>query len=193
MVEPYDPLKYDNLAGNVVTALLANEPAQLSDHTPFVGCGVYAIYYTGDLSYYSHVSSKDCVSPIYVGKAVPSGSRKGGKEGKVDSGKDLYRRLNEHAKSIKQAENLRLEDFRCRYLVVVQVWITLSERFLIRHFHPIWNRVVDGFGNHPVGAGRNAGRRSLWDILHPGRPWANPLKATATQEEVIALIERARK
>lgn len=193
MVEPYDPLDYKNLAGSVVDALLKNEPGPLKPLTSFVGCGVYAIYYKGKLPCYSHVSSKDCVTPIYVGNATPSGSRKGSREGEFVVGNDLYRRLGTHAKSIKQAENLQLEEFLCRYLVVEPVWITLAERFLINHFHPVWNTVVDGFGNHPVGKGRYAGRRPQWDILHPGRPWAGRLKATATQEEVIALIERARK
>jgi hypothetical protein len=50
---------------------------------------------------------------------------------------------------------------------------------------------VDGFGNHPVGKGRNAGQRPQWDILHPGRPWAKLLKAAATQEEIIARVKSA--
>ncbi|MGO8702792.1 MAG: Eco29kI family restriction endonuclease [Candidatus Brocadiia bacterium] len=193
MVEAYDPLDYKNLTVSVVDALLKNEPGPLSLSPQLVGSGVYAIYYKGKLSFYSDISSKECNTPIYVGKAVPSGARKGSQDGEFVAGKDLYRRLADHVKSIKQAENLRLEDFLCRYLVVVPVWITLAERFLINHFHPVWNTVVDGFGNHPVGEGRTAGRRPLWDILHPGRPWAKALKATATQDEVIARIERARK
>jgi hypothetical protein len=32
--------------------------------------------------------------------------------------------------------------------------------------------VLDGFGNHDPGSGRYGGQRPLWDILHPGRAWA---------------------
>ena len=35
-----------------------------------------------------------------------------------------------------------------------------------------WTNIVDGFGNHDPGKGRHAGRRPLWDVLHPGRAWA---------------------
>ena len=193
MGDAYDPLNYENLAGSVVEALLKNNPGPLPPLTPFGGCGVYAIYYKGKLPFYAQISSEKCLRPIYVGEAVPSGSRKGSREGEFVAGKVLYRRLADHAKSINLAENLRLEDFLCRYLVVERVWISLAERFLINHFHPVWNTVVDGFGNHPVGKNRNAGQRPQWDILHPGRPWAKILKATVNEEEIIARIKRALK
>ena len=111
----------------------------------------------------------------------------------MSAGMELFRRLLEHAKSIEQTRNLRLEEFKCRYLVVVPVLITLAERFLIDHFRPVWNTVIDGFGNHDPGAGRRNMRRPRWDILHPGRPWAERLNATETPEQVIALIEAAKK
>ena len=56
--------------------------------------------------------------PIYVGKAVPKGSRKGGFGLGMSPGTVLYDRLREHARSIDQVENLQLADFCCRYLVV---------------------------------------------------------------------------
>ena len=77
VADAYDPLDYDNLAGSVVDALLNNDPGPLPPLTPFVGCGVYAIYYKGKLPFYSYLSSEKCRRPIYVGEAVPSGSRKG--------------------------------------------------------------------------------------------------------------------
>jgi hypothetical protein len=103
----------------------------------------------------------------------------------------LHQRLVQHATSIEQAENLKLEEFRCRYLVVVPVWISLAERFLIDHFRPVWNTVVDGFGNHDPGQGRVNMRRPRWDILHPGRPWAKRLRALETPEQIVALIKAA--
>ena len=120
------------------------------------------------------------------------GARKGAGQVRASAGMELYRRLQDHAKSIQQTTNLNLGGFRCRYLVVVPVWITLAERFLLDHFKPVWNTVVDGFGNHPPGAGRSSMRRPRWDILHPGRPWAERLSAQETAEEIIAAMEASR-
>ncbi|MFH1221011.1 MAG: Eco29kI family restriction endonuclease [Candidatus Eisenbacteria bacterium] len=85
---------------------------------------------------------------------------------------------------MSKSENLDLADFRCRYLVVIPVWITLAERFLVEHYRPVWNVVVDGFGNHDPGAGRRAMKRPRWDILHPGRPWARRLVADESIDQV---------
>jgi hypothetical protein len=101
---------------------------------------------------------------------------------------ELYQRLRDHAKSIEQAENPQLDEFQCRYVVVVPVWITLAERFLIDHFRPAWNTLIDGFGNHPPGSGRQGMRRPRWDILHPGRPWAAALRAAETADGIVHLI-----
>lgn len=49
--------------------------------------------------------------PIYVGKAVPAGARKGGFGLGANPGKVLFRRLNEHAESIRATKNLKLDDF----------------------------------------------------------------------------------
>ena len=46
---------------------------------------------------------------------------------------------------------------------------------MIARFGPVWNSIVDGFGNHDPGAGRRAGMVSRWDVLHPGRAWASSL------------------
>jgi hypothetical protein len=182
--QPYDPLDYGNLARNVVRALM-EQPCEKLAPAPFEGVGVYALYYVGDLDCYREMSGEDI--PIYVGSAVPAGKRKGGKE--TTAGRTLHNRLVQHAKSIQQAENLRLEDFRCRYLVVVPVWIELAERFLIEHYRPVWNTVIDGFGNHPPGAGRKDMKRPRWDILHPGRGWAKRLKPAETPSKIIAELK----
>jgi hypothetical protein len=179
--QQYDPLDYDNLAQNVVRALL-EQPRQKLAPAPFEGVGVYALYYLGDLDCYKATRGEDI--PIYVGSAVLAGKRKGGKE--ATAGRTLHNRLVQHAKSIQQAENLRLEDFHCRYLVVVPVWIELAERFLIEHYRPVWNTVIDGFGNHDPGAGRKDMKRPRWDILHPGRGWAKKLKPAETPSKIIA-------
>lgn len=190
MPDAYDPLEYENLAQSVVNALLRNEPEPLPPEAGFEGSGVYAIYYAGALPFYAHISSPECHTPIYVGKAIPSGGRKGGSPLSAP-GNALYRRLNDHAKSVEQAENLELGEFRCRYLVVVPVWITLAERFLISHFQPIWNTVIDGFGNHDPGSGRRNMKRPRWDIVHPGRDWATRLRAAETVDDIVALVRPA--
>lgn len=104
----------------------------------------------------------------------------------MGGGRVLWSRLRQHARSIEQAENFRLEDFRCRYLVAVPVWITLAERFLIEHYRPVWNTIVDGFGNHDPGKGRHSMKRPRWDILHPGRPWAKLLQSAESPDDIMA-------
>lgn len=179
--EPYDLLDYRHLAENVVRALMEQPCSELPPSGKFIGAGVYAIYYTGGLECYSAVRGEN--TPIYVGSAVPAGKRKGG----TSAGRSatLHKRLSQYAKSIAQAENLDLADLRCRYLVVVPVWISLAERFLIEHFRPLWNTVVDGFGNHDPGKGRYSGKRPRWDILHPGRSWAENLQAEESPDDIL--------
>ncbi len=193
MTEAYDPLDYDNLANSVVTALLGKGISPLPPAESFAGSGVYAIYYMGDLPCYSHISSPRCKVPIYVGKAIPSGGRKGSKARGNTPGKELFWRLKQHATSIKQTGNLKPDEFKCRYLVVERVWIELAEKFLVGHFHPVWNTVLDGFGNHNVGEGRTKGARPRWDILHPGRPWADGLAAKESPKDIIASINASRR
>ena len=52
----------------------------------------------------------------------------------------------------------------------VYVWIPLGESLLIERFKPVWNMVIDGFSNNAPGKRRFSQHRSLWDVLHPGRP-----------------------
>ncbi len=182
----YDPLNYDNLARSIVRALLDRSPEPLVPD-PFPGPGVYAIYYRGGLGY-APASQED--APIYVGKAVPPGSRTGSPHSNVLTDRALHRRLREHAKSVTQAENLSIDQAYCRFLTVVPVWITLAERFLLDHYRPVWNTVLDGFGNHDPGRGRRGTARSRWDIVHPGRPWAARLRADETRDDVIAEFRR---
>lgn len=147
---------------------------------PFAGAGVYALYYLGKSEFYEPLSLKNkkaSIYPIYVGKAVPGGWRQGRYADKTNS--DLFRRLNEHSRSISQTKNLRKEDFRCRYMILGGIesdLIVPVEATLIRKYRPVWNSVVDGFGNHDPGSGRYNQAISEWDVLHPGRAWATRLK-----------------
>ena len=157
----------------------------------FGGAGVYLIYYNGGHPAYSTLAKRNKSKwnwPIYVGQALPSGVRKGAGGLDTEHGEVLYQRLRDHAKSIELAENLKLQDFRYRWLCVDEVFISLGETLLITKYQPVWNVVVDGFGNHAVGKGRKDMARPAWDILHPGRKWAAALRADIAEEFVIGRI-----
>ena len=193
--EPYNPLDKSNLGTSVADALLARPVVNLPPE-PFLGAGVYAIYYAGSFAPYQQIarSNRDSsyVVPIYVGKAVPSGARKGGYGLDSNPGDALSRRLREHAASIEQANNIQLGDFRCRHLVVDDIWIPLGESLLIDRFSPIWNTLIDGFGNHDPGSGRRNQARSRWDVLHPGRIWADRLRENdSNAQEIIGILTEA--
>jgi len=181
-VEYYNPLDYDNLTINLVRELMSRDPHPLPPAKSFPGPGVYALFYQGGFEPYAPVVSADCRRPIYVGKAVPAGARKGTSNAGARSA-SLYQRLREHADSVSAAQNLDLKHFQCRHLIVVPLWITMAERFLIEHYQPVWNACLDGFGAHDPGKGRHAGEISWWDALHPGRSWAARLRQTKTPEE----------
>lgn len=189
---PYNPLDKRSLADSVMKAMLDRPVSPLPPVPQFIGAGIYAIYYVGDYPLYSYITenNKDDQfnQPIYVGKAVPAGARKGGFS--LESGPVLYKRLAEHAESVRQAGNLDINDFRCRYLVVDDIWIPLGESLLIEMFQPIWNKIIDGFGNHDPGRGRYNQQISRWDALHPGRGWATRLRSrNESQEEMLAKIQ----
>lgn len=174
-VIPFNPLDKKNLGASVAEALLTKEVHPLGGVTAFEGAGIYAIYYTGDFPAYQQISrlNRDgkFLLPIYVGKAIPAGARMGA-DLELAAGRVLQKRLKEHAESVKAAENLDIHDFQCRFLVVDDIWIPLGESLIIARFTPIWNSLIDGFGNHNPGKGRHAGMRPRWDVLHPGRSWA---------------------
>lgn len=177
-IVPFNPLDKKHLGESVGQALLQQPTIAMAELEPFNGAGIYAIYYTGDFPAYEAISQRNqnerFLAPIYVGKAVPPGARKGG-DIEADPGSVLFRRLREHAKSLGDVENLDIKDFSCRYLVVDDIWIPLGESLMITRLNPIWNKLVDGFGNHDPGSGRHKGLRPRWDVLHPGRPWAERL------------------
>lgn len=190
---PFNPLDKRHLGESVAAAMLKTDIHNLPPEK-FKGAGIYVIYYIGDFEAYSELSATNrdgqFARPIYVGKAVPAGARKGGFGLGADPGTALFKRLSEHYESVKAAENLNEADFFCRYLVVDDIWIPLAESLLIEKFQPVWNRVLDGFGNHDPGSGRYAQQKSPWDELHPGREWAGRLRPCATSQEV--LVERVK-
>ena len=109
--------------------------------------------------------------PLYVGKAVNQLAQ-------------LRDRIKDHCKSIRQTCDLDLADFRLRILQINEDWVAGCETRLIRHYAPLWNTVITGFGNHAPGRGRKDQKKSLWDTLHPGRLWAARLPIPEGIEDV---------
>jgi hypothetical protein len=162
----------------------------------FIGTGVYALYYIGNFELYEEIAHSNrniCVKPVYVGKAVPPGWRTA--RSTESDLPVLYRRLQEHARSIQQAKNLQIGDFLCRFMILSGIesdLIVPVEAELIRRYRPLWNSVVDGFGNHDPGRGRYNQARSEWDVLHPGRPWAERLTGESPRlGDVIVKVRQA--
>lgn len=194
MSKPFNPLDMHNLAASIVTCLEKIEPIPLDEVAQFNGAGIYALYYVGAFPAYLQIAERNIshyTEPIHVGKAVPPGGRCGiTAETRTMA---LFKRLNDHVKSIRAAENLDIADFHARWLVMEDIWIPLGESVMIRRYAPVWNAVLDGFGNHDPGKGRINGVRSKWDTLHPGRPWAakfppNPESAFVIRQEVTEYL-----
>ncbi len=141
------------------------------DPEEVVGRGIYTLHYRGQFQAYAGLAD----TPIYVGQA-----------------RNLRSRLGQHTRSIEQAENLDIDDFDCRWLVLAPVWINLTEQILIDEYSPVWN-AIRGFGNHDQGTTRRAQKRSQWDTLHPGRPWASSYQdLEGGVEGVLEAIRRHR-
>jgi hypothetical protein len=183
---PYNPLDKANLARSIQSELLNREPIPLKDADKVNGAGIYVIYYKGSLKLYSPIKSG--ISPIYVGKAIPKGGRKGGIGTDASKGRALADRLGQHARSIDEVENLAIKDFYVRCLMVDDIWIPLGENMLIEQYKPLWNRAIDGFGNKDPGKRRATQFKSPWDVLHPGRKFAEKLAAGDLTYEF--LVER---
>lgn len=191
-IYPFNPLDKKHLGESVGQAMLRQPINSLAGLSKFNGAGVYAIYYSGDFPAYEEIAKRNTsgsyTAPIYVGQAVPEGARKG--KLSPASTETLFRRLNDHKKSLDKAKNLHIEDFFYRCLIVDDIWIPLGESLLIAKFSPVWNNFIDGFGNHDPGSGRHAGLRPRWDVLHPGRSWAEKLQPRPeTQEQIILEVK----
>ncbi len=186
---PYNPLDKINLAKSIESEILSSDVQPLARAESIVGAGVYAIYYRGDFPAYRPLAQANAQSwskPIYVGKAIPKGGRKGGiTQDASASGTALSSRLRKHADSIQSASNLSPEDFGFRCIVLDDIWIPLGENILIETFKPLWNVAVDGFGINDPGKGRLDQRKSPWDVLHPGRGYADRLRGGGVEIEAI--------
>lgn len=159
----------------------------------FLGRGVYAIYYIGSNPFYARYAELNRTSygfPIYVGKAVPKGWRQSrASDTDENQSRELFSRLRQHHNSLKLAPNLQAKDFMCRFVIFEHTgsdMISTVEAALIKLNRPLWNTAVDGFGNHDPGKGRYEQARSDWDVIHPGRLWAEKCKGIHKTRPVIS-------
>lgn len=154
----------------------------------FEGAGVYALYYIGKNKLYLPLYELNRMSfsqPIYIGKAVPKGWRQARKQ---KAKNELFTRLCDHFKSISCARNLKSDDFRCRFMILEEGacdMIGTVEASLIRQYKPVWNCCIDGFGNHTPGKGRFKQAKSDWDVIHPGRHWAEKCTGKSLEEKDV--------
>jgi Eco29kI restriction endonuclease len=174
----YNPLELKQLAESTKTEFDRQPMLKLDGIKPFQGAGVYALYYEGDFAEYKPISTanrkKRGSLAIYVGEAGRQGKRKGIDLEGTSGTSAIYERLSDHhTKSIKAAANLSIGDFWIRYLPIQSLFVPLCEALLIERHHPLWNQLVDGFGNKHMGVARidqlTGQQITPWDLLHPGR------------------------
>jgi len=158
----------------------------------FLGTGVYALYYIGKMPLYAKYGEINRLAyraAIYVGKAVPSGWRQSRvSDNPLDQSRELCNRLRQHSGNIQDASGLSINDFMCRFMIFEDAgsdMIGTIEAALIKLYTPLWNSIVDGFGNHDPGSGRYEQARSDWDVLHPGRQWGLKCKGTPRKRAAI--------
>lgn len=179
---------FDELINDTISFFNGTPVYPMPPTVHFSGTGVYALYYVGDNHYYKSLFEKNRIEfsqPIYVGKAVPSGWRQGRYNSTTIRSFELCHRLREHSTNICQVGNLNIN---CRFIILEQSasdLIGTVEAALIRLYKPIWNYAIDGFGNHDPGKGRYQQAKSDWDILHPGREWAEKCKGLTKPFELI--------
>lgn len=183
----FDPTSPKVIGKMVADTLLLQDNEPLADAVKhsFYGAGVYAIYYRGPFDCYSPISGKE--HPIYVGKADPAALHALTPQ---EQGTPLFTRLKDHNRTIGSAENLKLDDFYCRYLVVRSAWVETAEDLLIDWFKPVWNKemkVCQGFGKHGDSADTRSNKRSPWDALHAGRAWAKSEENTPSKKSVAQI------
>ena len=186
--------------------MIAQPRIKLAEIVPEYGAGVYALYYTGDHPLYASVSRTE--TPVYVGKADPA---RGAGNDVRSHGDTLTRRLLDHRRQIRMAEAhavaqpdllvsagahpLIVQDFECRKLVCAAGVQLTAEGRLIGLFRPLWNSEFDvAYGVSKHGDRQRKHPKSPWDVLHPGRPWADGLDDKGVpfsgQPSIASIVEK---
>jgi hypothetical protein len=178
---------FESVVKQALQFFLSTPTHQLPPDNIFQGVGVYAIYLLKHDNIYQRIADHNISRPIYVGKAVPAGWRTA-RVRELSRTTALYGRLREHANSISQTSNLNLGDFQSRFMILNNIesdLIVPVEAELIRHYKPLWNTTIDGFGNHDPGNGRYNQALSEWDTLHPGRSWTSRVVGAVPDKSLI--------
>lgn len=192
----YQNSKFAQLVNEAISFFISLPFFKLTELKKFNGVGVYALYYNGRFEPYNALNSiinGEAIYPIYVGKAVPTGWRQAKSNVLIKTqGTELFRRINEHKKSIEAVDNLDHCDFFVRFMIfsdeLTDMISTIESRLISRH-KPLWNTTIDGFGNHDPGKGRYQQAKSDWDVLHPGRAFADKCLGTHNSlEKVLSKI-----
>lgn len=183
----FDPTNPQITAGIVSLALIARDRKPLEGLSKFYGAGIYSLYYKGPSEIYSAISETE--TPIYIGKASPSGNPQTYKE----QGQKLFKRLNEHKKNIEKVSGIEVSDFEYRSLVVQSGFEAAAEDRLISIFKPIWNKETNllfGIGKHGDNAKTRQNNKSPFDTVHPGRKWADGSPEKETANDIIAKVKK---
>ncbi len=191
----FDPSNPSTTGRLVVLALLAQDRVPLERIGKTYGSGIYAIYYDGKHPLYAPVVGTE--TPVYVGKADPKAVDAASPR---EQGPQLWGRLHDHRKAIRTVEHYAIDndmkprlsvgEFTCRRLVCATNAQLVAEKHLIGLFRPIWNNETKrcwGISKHGDSAKTRSNKRSPWDVIHPGRKWANEEKlVNAMAPDVIA-------
>ena len=189
--KPFNPIEIPNIALSLALEVLDQPVDSLVPDEKAVGAGVYLLYYCGDHIAYRPMKARNPKAsprqPIYVGKADRKGKRKGFTF-EPGYGSEIRNRLRNHLKSIEMTD-LDSSDLVCRHLSIEDAFIGLAESVLISVFDPLWNSILDGFGNNPTGGPRSTQAISRWDLFHPGRRRGSGEAKTA-REQLEKLVAR---
>lgn len=171
------------LERSVQQALEAADAIPLAQDPGAGGGGVYALYYKGAHSLYGAISSTKLSVPLYVG-SVASRRRE---SGLLHSSRrsELRLALEYDRQTIGQCDDLELADFRVRFLELEGDRGKGIESLMIEDYRPVWNTALPGFRFHNPGRGRPKQRRSPWDEVHPGRPWAATLSPCSRDSQEL--------
>jgi len=182
----FDAEKIESVLAPAFSFFISSPAYPLSALPRMTGCGVYGIFLV-DAKNTPYDGIVDTSHPIYVGKAVPPGSRQG-KGLQDDEANKLIKRLSEHRRSLESVTNLGSSRFECRFMIMngsAADLIGAMESYIIRRLQPLWNSHIDGFGNHAPGSGRYAQAPSEWDTIHNGRGFVSKLTGAAPDSNLI--------
>jgi hypothetical protein len=168
----------NSICSSVEAALKAAPAIPLCEFDAFDGTGIYALYYVGKHSpveAYEPTARRNrsgrWAEPIYIG----TGTSRRWRANDHSTNRSAYLALRRHARNITLATQhmaLDLRDFYFKFVPADPLNAQIAETVMLDRLAPIWNSVIKGFANHHVGTTRYAQKRTRWDVLHMGRPWA---------------------